>query len=138
VYRKSRKHHERYWFLLFSWTFTQTNLKQIAEMKTPDLSRGKTVFLTFIIASMLSEIIHNILSVYLKSRKHHERYCFLSFWWTSTQTNLKQMAEMKTTDPNCEKTVFLTFIKASMLPVIIHRIFFNLWKSKETLWKSLF
>ena len=47
--------------------------------------------------------------------------------------DLKQIAEMKTPDPICRKTVFLTFIIASMLPEIIHKIIFSVWKSKETL-----
>jgi len=59
--------------------------------------------------------------MYEKSRKHHERHCFILFWWTSTQAHLKQIAKMKTPDPNCEKTVALTFTIPSMLPEIIHK-----------------
>jgi len=39
---------------------------------------------------------------------------------------------MKTPDTNCGKIAALTFIIASMLPEIIHKILFNLWKIKET------
>jgi len=73
--------------------------------------------------------------VYGKSRKHHEGHCFILFWWISTQAHVKQIAEMKTSDPNYGKTVFLTVTISSMLPEIIHNILFNLWKSKETPWK---
>ncbi len=44
---------------------------------------------------------------------------------------------MKTPDPNCEKTVALTFIIPSILPEIIYKIIFNVWKTKETTWKTL-
>jgi len=39
---------------------------------------------------------------------------------------------MKRPHLNDGKTVYLTLIIASILPEIIHKIFFNVWKIKET------
>jgi len=77
-------------------------------------------------------------SMYEKSKKHHERCWFILFWLTSTQTHLKQTAEIKTPDPNCGKIAALIIIIASMLPEIIHKVRFNVWKIKETSWNVLF
>ena len=76
--------------------------------------------------------------MYGKSRKHFERHCFILFWWTPTGKHLKQIAEIKTPDPNCGKTVALTFTIPSMLPEIIYKMIFNVWKIKETQWKTVF
>jgi len=40
--------------------YTQAQLKQIVKMKTPNLNCGKAISLTFIIASMLPQITHEI------------------------------------------------------------------------------
>jgi len=87
---------------------------------------------------MLPEIIDNIFYNLWKVSKHHERYRFLSFWWSSTQGHLKQIAERKSPAPYYGKTVFLTYLISSMLPEIIHKILFSFWKIKETPWRTLF
>jgi len=61
-----------------------------------------------------------------------------SFWWFSSQAHLEQIAEIKAPHLNCGKTVALTFIIPSMLPEIIYKMIFNVWKIKETPWKTLF
>jgi len=45
---------------------------------------------------------------------------------------------MKTPDPNCRKMDALTFTIASMLPQIVYKILFNVWKIKEIPWNILF
>jgi len=97
-------------FLVFWWTSSQAHTKLVTETKQWHENCWKPVFLTFIIAFMLPEKIHKILFNLWKSRTNHEKHCFLlSFWWSSTQAHLKQIAKIKTPHQNCGKTVFLTF-----------------------------
>jgi len=84
IYGISRKNYKIHCSVLLWWSSTQAHLQQIAEMKTSHVNCGETAFYNFIIVSMLPEIFHNRQSlIYGKSRKHHERHCFLLFWWSS-------------------------------------------------------
>ncbi len=91
--------------------------------------------LTYMMSSMLQEIIHKMLFSVWKNKETQWKTLFILFWWTFTQAHLKQIAEMKTPDLNCRKTVFWTVIISSMLSEIIHIILYNHWKSMETPWK---
>jgi len=67
-----------------------------------------------------------------KSRKHYENKCLFYFLWTSAEVNLKPITEIETSHANCWKLFSLTFIIASMLIGVIHKIFSNVWKIKKT------
>ena len=74
----------------------------------------------------------------LKNQGNTKKPIFILIGWTYTQADIKQIAEMNTPHINFGKTVSLTFTKASsMLPEILHKVLFILWKIKETLWKPL-
>jgi len=74
-------------FFYFGWlplsfsynSCTQAHLKQNAEMETPYQICDKSVSLTFIIASTLSEILHKDLFYLCKINKHYKKHCFILF-----------------------------------------------------------
>jgi len=97
---------------VFCYFHVSSSLKQIAQMKTPHPNWEITVSLTFIVASMLPEIIHKILFNLWNFKEMPWNTMFSSIWWSSTQAHLKQVAEIKTKTPhqNCGKTVSLSYI----------------------------
>jgi len=68
--------------------------------------------------------------MYGKSSKHHERHCFILFFMNFHSSTPK--TGCKKPDPNCGKTDALTYIILSMLPEIINKMIFNIWKIKVT------
>jgi len=77
-------------------------------------------------------IVHKILSRYRNQRNTMKSIVFIIWWFT--QVNLSRLQKMTTY--KCGKTVSLNLIITSMLPQLILKYVFSLWKIKETLLKT--
>jgi len=96
-------------------------------MKTPDPNCGKTVFFDF------CNNIHIARNNQMENQGNTMKITvYLIFLMSFHSSSPKQIAELETPDPNCGKTVFLTFIISSMLSEIIQKILINVWKIKES------
>jgi len=129
---KLRKYYKNHCFMLFWWTSHQPHLKQLAETEMPHWE--KTVCLIFIVASMLQEIILNLLSFFGISRTHCEKHHFSSilknFHWSSSKIDGSNGNTIS------RKTVSLTFIVASISPEIIYKFTFHSVENQENTMKT--